>query len=70
MKTTETAFQELLEQGREITRRIAEAAARGDEEAVDRLLREKDRIHRMRRELNGSFAADQRSTVSANVAEG
>jgi uncharacterized membrane protein (DUF106 family) len=52
MEAIEMTLEEVVERGRELTRRIAEAEAEGNLQRVDMLLREKDRINRMRRELS------------------
>jgi hypothetical protein len=48
------SFDVLVHIGRELTRQIALAESEGDFQSVDRLLRRKDRLHRLRRELSNA----------------
>jgi len=49
--SSETLFAAAVRLGRDITRQIAIAEREGDFETVLHLLREKDRVHRLRGEL-------------------
>jgi hypothetical protein len=51
----ELSFERLVGTGREITRHIALAEREGDIRRVERLLRRKDRIHRLRSKLAGPW---------------
>jgi hypothetical protein len=50
--TDAVLYRALIDIGRDITCLTAIAERQGDYRAVDMLLREKDRIHRLRRELS------------------
>jgi hypothetical protein len=50
--TDAVLYRALIDIGRDITSLTAIAERQGDFRAVDMLLREKDRIHRLRRELS------------------
>ena len=46
------SYDALIHLGRELTRQIAFAESRGDFHKVERLLRKKDQLHKLRRELS------------------
>ncbi len=48
----EVTFEMLIKRGRELTRQTAIAEREGNIRRVERLLREKDQIHRLRKELS------------------